>query len=615
MSSDVTHSTTSSGEGSDLGRPGLQQPVAPAERIRSLDVLRGVAVLGILVIDIWGFALPQESYVDVDASGGNAKLNLATWVFCSIVFEGKMRTLFSMMFGAGVILLTSRIEARGGQAEVTDIYYRRTLWLLAFGVVHAFLLLWAGDILFSYALVGLLLFPFRKMRAESLIVIGLILLAVLVPKRILHSNSLRAMQTAAVEAETFFAEDGEDETTDKPATSPEDQSVAATEKKEADADETEDKRQTNPDQLDAPPTDQPDEKPMESPATETEESPDDRSAPADGEAVESQHDAPATDSDSANPPDDSVPAESAPTAETARNDSPSADAAVGKQRKSESEGMSNESSEEQDDGDEELETEEETEEDKIERHKQAKKQWEAKLMMFRPTAEQVSQKIELHRSSYWENLKETAPMVVSFQSTFFYKWLFWDAAGMIFIGMGLIKLGAFSTERPTGAYVLLMAGGYGIGLPITIFAVYSTIAERFDVPEMFRIWMVYDAARLAMALGHVGLVMLMCKARIWPWLTSSLAAAGRMALSNYIAQTVICTLLFNGYGLALYGRPQRWHAFLLVIAIWIVQLILSTYWLKYFRYGPLEWLWRSLTYVKRQPIFAREEDPAAPVTS
>ena len=89
-----------------------------------------------------------------------------------VLAEGKMRCLFSLVFGASVILLTSRLETR---PDAADIYYRRTLWLLLFGIVHAFLL-WEGDILYPYALCGLALYPFRKLRAKTLIIAGSVLL-------------------------------------------------------------------------------------------------------------------------------------------------------------------------------------------------------------------------------------------------------------------------------------------------------------------------------------------------------------------------------------------------------------------------------------------------------
>jgi uncharacterized protein len=73
-----------------------------------------------------------------------------------------------------------------------------------------------------------------------------------------------------------------------------------------------------------------------------------------------------------------------------------------------------------------------------------------------------------------------------------------------------------------------------------------------------------------------------------------------MAFSNYILQTVICTLLFYGHGFGLYGRVERTGQIVIVFGIWILQLMLSPLWLKFFRFGPIEWAWRSLTYGKIQ---------------
>src|SRR5262249_453178 len=92
-----------------------------------------------------------------------------------VLAEGKMRCLFSLVFGAGIILLTSRLEKRNDSA---DIYYRRTLWLLAFGIAHAYLL-WLGDILYPYALCGLALYPFRKITSRALLTIGFVVLVLM----------------------------------------------------------------------------------------------------------------------------------------------------------------------------------------------------------------------------------------------------------------------------------------------------------------------------------------------------------------------------------------------------------------------------------------------------
>ncbi|MBO9639479.1 MAG: DUF418 domain-containing protein, partial [Siphonobacter aquaeclarae] len=81
-----------------------------------------------------------------------------------------------------------------------------------------------------------------------------------------------------------------------------------------------------------------------------------------------------------------------------------------------------------------------------------------------------------------------------------------------------------------------------------------------------------------------------------------LAAVGQLAFTNYIMQSVICTLLFFGYGFGWYARLEYYQLYYVVVAIWIFQLIISPLWLQSFRFGPLEWVWRCLTYWKRFPI-------------
>src|SRR5713101_4064373 len=146
------HEIPSISSASKINAPPVR-PVAARERILSVDALRGFAVLGILLMNIVGFALPGNAYDDPTIAGGARGANLAAWAIAYVLFEGKMRTIFSMLFGAGVILLTSRAEERGGQAQIADIYYRRTLWLFVFGLLHAYFI-WEGDILYGYGLAG-----------------------------------------------------------------------------------------------------------------------------------------------------------------------------------------------------------------------------------------------------------------------------------------------------------------------------------------------------------------------------------------------------------------------------------------------------------------------------
>ncbi len=153
-------------EGAETGGP------APAaRRIEALDFVRGVALCGILLMNITAFGLP-DAYVNPTNSGGATGANLWAWIVTEIGFEGTQRALFSMLFGASAILLTSRLEA-AGRPDAADIYLRRNLWLVGFGFVNAFIFLWFGDILYAYGVAALFLYVFRKLAAKWLLAIGL----------------------------------------------------------------------------------------------------------------------------------------------------------------------------------------------------------------------------------------------------------------------------------------------------------------------------------------------------------------------------------------------------------------------------------------------------------
>lgn len=144
-------------------------PISASERIDILDTTRGVAVLGILLMNIAGFGLPY-AYEDPTNWGGHEGKNLIAWRVSSLFFEGTMRGLFTLLFGAGVILFLQRHRLRNPEAPIAALYYRRTLWLIVFGLLNSYLLLWDGDILVYYGLTGLVLYFFRNLSARTLLV-------------------------------------------------------------------------------------------------------------------------------------------------------------------------------------------------------------------------------------------------------------------------------------------------------------------------------------------------------------------------------------------------------------------------------------------------------------
>jgi uncharacterized protein len=179
----------------------------------------------------------------------------------------------------------------------------------------------------------------------------------------------------------------------------------------------------------------------------------------------------------------------------------------------------------------------------------------------------------------------------------------WRVCGLMLIGMALFKMGVLSAARSLRFYANMVWIGYGAGLPLVI----AGTANNFAAGWSFEYSMFYGSqwnywGSIFVAMGHVGLVMLLCRSGLFERLKRVLAAFGRMALTNYLMQTVICTSIFYGHGLGLFGRVERWQQILFVLAIWAVQLIYSPLWLRRYRFGPAEWVWRSLTYGKRQPM-------------
>jgi uncharacterized protein len=171
------------------------------------------------------------------------------------------------------------------------------------------------------------------------------------------------------------------------------------------------------------------------------------------------------------------------------------------------------------------------------------------------------------------------------------------------LGMALFKTGVLSAARSGRFYAGMVAIGYGAGLPLVIAGVVRNFAAGWAYEYSMFFGSQYNYwGSVLVALGHVGLVMLFCRSGLLSGLKRVLAAYGRMALTNYLVQTVICTTLFYGHGLGLFGYVERWQQILLVVAIWVVQLVYSPLWLQRYRFGPAEWAWRSLTYGRRQPM-------------
>lgn len=426
--------------------PPKAAPVTVTERIESLDVLRGVAILGILVMNIYAFAMPFPAYSNPLLMGGTDTLNLATWFFTHILFDQKFLSVFAMLFGAGIVLMSDRAEARG--ARYGGIFYRRQFWLVVLGAVHAYFI-WFGDILFMYALVGMLAFLFRRRAPRTLLIIACCVLPVAVLLGFGFGAQMQSMQVEVAEVVSL---------------------------QEA------------------------------------------------GESL----------------------------------------------------------SEEQ---------------------QQLLDEWQEQRAFVAPNADDIAEDVATHLGGYREITAQRIPVAMMFQ---FFGLLFfglWRVLGLMLIGMALMKIGVLGAEKSAAFYRTMMVVCYGIGLPLTAYSALDLSAHGFN-----SLYAMQGGApanyfgSIVVALGHVALVMLLLKTGFVQGLLRRFAAVGRMALSNYLMHSIILTTVFYGYGLGLYGSIARFWQMGFVVAVVGLQLLLSPWWLARYQFGPAEWLWRSLSYWKRQPM-------------
>ncbi len=220
--------------------------------------------------------------------------------------------------------------------------------------------------------------------------------------------------------------------------------------------------------------------------------------------------------------------------------------------------------------------------------------------------------IETHRGGYLGIVAKRAPEVVVMQTMGFLFGFWWMVGGRMLLGMGLMKFGVFSAERSVDFYRRLALVGYGIGLPLVICDIaiewyYGFFGENPVAYFTGGFWLVQEISSPFLALGHVAMVMLLFKSGAASWLVRRLAAVGRMALTNYLLTSIICTTIFYGYGFGLYGRLHRPALYLVVLGVWAFLFAISLPWLERFRFGPAEWAWRSLTYGHPQPFLRRDK--------
>jgi len=423
----------------------LSAPVSSKSRIQCIDTLRGVALLGILLMNIIAFANPFAAYLIPTTDNADTGLNLAAFMTMDIFVEGSMRAIFSMLFGVGMLIFLNKPEADEG--IVRNLFYRRTLLLVAFGLLNAYVLLWVGDILYAYGMTGLVLYLFRDLPA----------------KRLTHCSGAILLLLAIVHTSGYYG------------------------------------------------------------------------ASSLGAAVDEIN---------------VLPAGTKLSAE----------------------------------------------------QQNVLKEWDDFIEQQFISPELVEQQREQLRFGYLSNFIALAPVNLILQTIGFIGNGFWDALSMMLLGMALFKWGLLDGSRSVKSYGVMALLGLGIGLPLNTWETLTFVNSGFELQWSAFNRPTYDLGRLSLALGYIGLVMLAFKLGLLNFLQNMLAKVGQMALTNYLSHSLICNFIFMGWGLGMAGELQRVEIYYVVFGIWAFQLIFSSLWLRYFRFGPAEWLWRSLTYGQRQPL-------------
>lgn len=495
--------------------PPLLTPVAPEQRINALDILRGFALMGILLMNIEWFGRPIS-----DIGGFNTELTGLDHAFGWLIrcfVEGKFYKLFALLFGMGFAVMLT--QAMRKDRPFGAWFTRRMLVLFVFGLLHMFFL-WQGDILHDYAFAGLLM-------------LGLMYL--LRTKRFQKFNNPKSILKLALWWLTMpmllasFAGVGFGVFFDRQAVTQqwqESQEIVALVSQ------------------------------LETEAAETKE--------AEASELSSLEILESTEETLDVLPDEALSAEIA---------------------QDESETVA-----------EEVVESEEAEPTPLE---QAQEYFEYEQEQAQDAAAEIA---ALKEGSYWQ--------ATVFRTKASLKWLAFSPIftltlllPIFLLGYWLVVTGAIKDHAQHPKLFGYMARiGLGVGLFVTVGGL--TIMGHPAVEHIMPIQgvgnILFNGGQFFMAAGYLGLLVRLLDSPKWHKILAKCAPMGRMALTNYIMHSVILTTIFYGYAGGFYGEISRAPQMLIVLAIVLIQILLSSWWLKHFQFGPLEWLWRSLTYRKWQ---------------
>lgn len=222
--------------------------------------------------------------------------------------------------------------------------------------------------------------------------------------------------------------------------------------------------------------------------------------------------------------------------------------------------------------------------------------------MFQPSEEVLAEEITAYKGGWVDSfLYRTEIYFLNFSGMIFLAPMLF--AGAMIFGMGLYQKGILTAEKSKLFYIKFSSIMLAIGAGMMYWDYLLISEEPFGFHGLWlSYWTVNTIGAAFIALGYIGLLCLWAKSNGLLWLRRKFEAVGKMAFTNYIMQSVVMTTIFYGFGFGLFAELERYELYYFVFAVYLIQLIGSELWLKKFYFGPLEWLWRSLTYGKAQPF-------------
>lgn len=450
-------------------------------RIQSLDVLRGIAVLFALFISVWafgGFSQNDQNGLLISSKGFAYRLFGAI----DILFDGKMRALIAIVFGAGMLLFLSK-DNKKDEPSTHDLFIRRQMWLILFGIINGLLFFWTQDVLFHLGIMGILLFPFVRLSARGLLIAATVV-------------------TLIYSGKNFWSYADDRKTYNKYV------AVLAAEEKIK---------------------------------------------------------------------KDSVAKSKAIVAgikdSTAKKDT------LTKKQAGE------------------------------------KGAWEGIIAGMKYDSKKDDGENKAMRASSYSSLyNHVLPSLQAREAQWTYQFGIWDFSSMIFLGMALFKVGFFTNKFSRKNYLLIAVIGITAGLLLGWYRLhnhqhtlqdYAKYINGHYLPHHF----FFPFERAFAALGYASAVLFLINAGVFKMLWRGFANVGRLALTNYLMQSIICTLFFTGFGAGYFGRLSQGQLYLFAIELFVLQVIFSSLWFRVYHTGPAEWLWRSLILWKRLPFKKQKEQP------